>query len=118
MHLENAQLPAPWGQYLDQVEMASQRFWEQHMLHRDYVRMQNINVWRNLRAMIMKITQTLVVEALTPFETFLLHAATYFYEAGWQRVNAPQLSRSKRFEESSRMVHESVGPTRKDVDFG
>lgn len=118
MQTETSQLSAPWDRLLDQIEIGSKRFWEQNMLYRDYIRMQNINVWHDLGAMIGRIVQTLVVEPLTPSEKFLLYAATYLYEAGWQRASAPQFSRSKRFEESSRMVHESVTSAGKDVDFG
>src|SRR5258707_9021549 len=123
MVLESFKLPFPWNDNLIQIEEASQRFWEAHMVS-SQIRIQSPAIWLKLRDLLWQISNILVVEKLTPFEAFLLHACAYLYELGWHseryQGNSPAhpQSISEYYAESGRIIEESVSPGKKTFDFG
>jgi hypothetical protein len=122
MPLAEFRLPAPWDHYLQHIERMSRNFWERERLYKNYVRLQSIDTWRNLRERLLTIEDTLVTDSLKPplrpFEIFLLHAAAYLYEVGWQETDAPQRSLPERYAASGYRILRSLTPTRQETDLG
>src|SRR5438874_1612098 len=117
MSLEEFNPNTPWDSYFHQVEMATRDFWE-HRAIQKYMRLQDAATWLKLHRRVKEVSEVPEAKPLTPFETFLLHTSVHLYEVGWQAPNASQLSPSKRYSESGRMIRASFDGTRKEPNFG
>src|SRR5713226_9292223 len=120
MFSEDFRLPDPWENYLQHIERTSANFWERERRYKDYVRLQNIKIWRELRSWLLTIESGLVDKdhQLTAFETFLLHAATYLYEIGFQEVDVRQSGLTEGYIASGRRILKCRMPDRGETDFG
>jgi hypothetical protein len=75
--------------------------------------------WEKLRVWLRRITDLLLVPPLTSFETFLLHAAAYLYEVGWQAEQSSyKLSPAERYRESGRLILKSRETSQDEHQFG
>src|SRR5712692_1846 len=113
MSLDDFRLLDPWEGYLQLIERTSGSFWERERRYKDYARLQNIKIWRTLRSWLLNIERTLVDKEhkdlnLKQFEIFLLHAATYLYETGFQELNVRQCGLTEGYAASSRKILKSL----------
>lgn len=111
-------LPEMWSTYLNHIRDGSVLYWTTCQKHRSYNRVQSMAIWEKLRIWLRKITDQLLVPSLTPFETFLLHAAAYLYEIGWQTEQSPALTLPQRFVESGNLLLGSRRDLRREYHFG
>jgi hypothetical protein len=116
--LQPFSLPERWNTYLGQIEQASMDYWATHYTYGSYKRVQSMATWEKLRIWLRKITDILLVPPLTPFENFLLHAAAYLYEVGWQTQYGSELLPAERYRESGHLILLSREASQQNYRFG
>ncbi|HEY1352190.1 MAG TPA: toll/interleukin-1 receptor domain-containing protein [Ktedonobacteraceae bacterium] len=111
-------LSEPWDTLYTQIADAARTFWQRETCH-DYGRLQGASVWSLLQRKLHELLARLLSKApLSPFELFLLCAATSLYESGWQVESASQLPGAQRYILSGQLIRESYQQRGQAPDLG
>lgn len=93
-----------WETRLTAFEAQAASFWQNQVIHRAYLRQQSPEIWRDLSNRLTQIINLSDAGPLTDVESFLLYAAPYLIELGWQHATGPNLTVAERYRISAAMI--------------